>query len=138
MARGVQWYEDRIRQFVVDAPVKAHALAAAQAAGIAAKGIGGQGTGDLARDVATPKMQGPLHAEVGSDLPYAGVQNDGAVIVPRRAKRLLIHGKQSKRSAVRSGVTASADSVTIKGKHYLERAVDAFPALYFAALRRLL
>lgn len=139
MATGVKFYQDRIARFTTSGPQQAHSLAAAQAAGIGAKGVGGSGTGALARDVSQPTQVGFMHAQVGSDLPYAAIENFGGTIVARNAKRLLIRGKRGGgRSSHGGPITASAVSVEHVGKHYLEAVQAAFPALFITNLKRIL
>lgn len=140
MATGVKFYESKIRQFTDVGPAQAHALAAAQAAGIGAKRINSGYTGTLARDVATPKTVGIMHSQVGSGLPYANIENKGGTITAKHAKRLLIRGRGGKSGAARTttggAIVASATSVQHKGKHYLEAVVAAYPKLMVAALKR--
>ena len=139
MATGVKFYQDRIRRFTDTGPAQAHALAAAEAAGIGAKTVGGRGTGALARDVSQPKQVGVMHAQIGSDLPYAAIENFGGTIRPKKAKRLLIRGKRGGgRSSFGGPITASATEVQHTGKHYLEAARDAFPPRFIAHLKRIL
>jgi hypothetical protein len=123
----VTWNEGEIARLTTIGPAEAHARASQLAAGIAAAKVGSGGP--LARDVATPKHLGPMHAQVGSDLVYANIQNRGGTIRPKRAKRLLIHDKSGK-------IVASASKVTIPGKHYLDAAASSFAALFMAELRR--
>lgn len=135
--RGVTWYNDRIEHFTETVPEQAHAEASQLAAGLAAQAIRSKGTGALARDVARADKIGTMHRIVGSELPYASIQNSGGTIKPRNAKRMLIRGKRGGgRSSHGGPVVASATSVTIKGKHYLDAAEAAFPQLFINALRR--
>lgn len=139
MPSRVQWYADRVHHFTTVGPAKAFALSAAQAAGYSAKAVKSKGTGALARDVSRPRPAGPMRAFIASNLIYAGIQNDGGTIYPRKANRLLIRGKRGGgRSSVGGDIVASADSVTITGKHYLEEGASAFPRLMLNNLKRML
>lgn len=136
--RGVEWYGDRIAHITNTIPERAHALAAQQAAGLAAKAVRSKSTGALARDVATARRVTPLRSIVGSDLVYAAIQNTGGVIVPRNAKRLVIRGKRSARSDVGGPIVATAQRVVIKPKLYLGVAVRTYPELFLRAAKRLM
>jgi hypothetical protein len=140
LGRGVTWYTGRIQAITTVIPERAHSLAAAQAAGLAAGAVRSKGTGALARDLSRPQKVGPMHSMIGSDLPYAGMEHHGGVIVPRRAKRLLIRGTRGgvTRSTVGGEVVASATQVTHPAKRWGDAAVRAFPGLYLLALRRLM
>lgn len=139
MARGVTWYEHRIRQFTDVAPVQAHRIATAEAAGIAAKLVRSKATGTLARDVSRPLYVGTMRAFIGSSLRYAAMENWGGVIRAKGSGRMLIHGNRpGTRSTVGGEVTASAREVRHRGKHFLEAAVAAYPGRYLYHLRRLM
>jgi phage gpG-like protein len=136
----VQWYADRVAAITVGIPQRAHAIAAQQAAGLSAREIKSKATGTLARDVSQAKPAGFMRSIVGSNLPYAAMENFGGTITPVRAKRLLIRGTRggNTRSTHGGDIVASASSVEHRGKDYLQVAVGAFPGLYMAALRRLM
>lgn len=145
MTARFQWFDGRVRALTTTIPQRAHSVAAAQAAGLGARlASSPRSSGKLARDVARPKPSGFLRTLIGSDLIYAGVQNRGATIRPVRARRLLIHGPrtgargQATRSTTGGDVVASADQVTVPGKHYLDAVVAAFPRLFVSALRRMM
>lgn len=136
---GVKWYEDRIRKITTVAPERAHALAAAQCAGLAARAIGGSGTGTLARDVSRPKTVGFMHRQVGSELPYAAIENFGGTIRAKGGGRMLIRGKRGGgRSSTGGPIVASATEVHHVGKGYLTVAERAFPLLFISSLKRML
>lgn len=137
----IEWDEGKIRWISEDLPVRAHLAATALAAEAAAAAINPKhsSTGKLAADVRRPKPVGYLTALVGSDLVYARIQNEGGTIYPRTAKRLLIHGQDlgggevdyGRREAatgryVSLDVVASASSVTLEAKHYLDAAIPVY------------
>jgi hypothetical protein len=142
MPSRVDWFANRVEQYTTVAPARAHARAANESAGIGAKLIRSKGTGALARDVAKVEPAGPLRSYAGSGLPYAGIENSGGIIRPRRARRLLIHGNRigaggrATRSTVGGSIVASADQVKHEGKHYLQAIAAAYPDRMVAALRR--
>jgi hypothetical protein len=138
------WYENRARVFTDYAPQRAHDLAAAEAAGVAARGVGGRGSGTLARDVSVPKRLGPLRSLIGSvSLVYARIENFGGVIRAKRHRVLYIVGNrigargQTSRSRG-SKITAVAVQVEHRGKHYLEPAVPLYAARFTEHLRALM
>ena len=142
MAGHVEWNEGRLHEIANTIPEQAHERASAEACGIGAKMIGSSYTGTLARDLSVPKSIGPLHSAGGSSLPYAQIENDGGVIRPKHAKRLLIRGRGGARGSGRTtsggAVVASADEVKHEGKHFLEAMKDAFPRLFIEHARRLM
>lgn len=129
MGSRVIWYPAVVRKFTIDGPQKAFDLAAKSSARIAASKAGG---GSLSKELANPKRVGFLHSRIQSSKPYAPIQNWGGTIRPRRpGGRLLIGANRGK-------ITASADRVTIRGKHFLEPASAAFAGLYISNLARIL
>lgn len=137
----IEWDEGKIRWISEELPVRAHLTATARAAEAAALAIKPKhsSTGKLAADVRRPKPVGYLSALIGSDLVYARIQNEGGTIVPKRAKRLLIHGQDLGGGEIDYGrreagtgrfasldVTASASSVTLEAKHYLDAAIPVY------------
>jgi Tfp pilus assembly protein FimV len=139
MPSRVQWFQDRVVALTTTIPQRAHDLAAAQAAGFAARAAQGRGTGAMARDVSRPRRLGTMRTLVGSSRIYAGIQNRGGTITAKRG-RMLIRGNRggSARSTAGGAIVASATEVTIPGKHFLEVARAAFPRLFVAMLRRLM
>jgi len=148
----VDWYDSVAANISKVAPVAAHNLASAKAAGVAAQAIRSGYTGQLARDVSVPFRVAPLVAWVGSDLPYAMMEQFGGTIFGK--PRLFIHGRGltasqakaaaagarfpkggTKRTTTGGPITAIKSSVVHKGKHYLDKAVDAYPPLFMNALR---
>lgn len=79
-----------------------------------------------------------MHALVGSNLPYAAMENWGGTITAKSARRLLIRGKRTARSAAGGAITASAEQVQHEGKGYLDLALDSFQRLYIANLKRMM
>jgi hypothetical protein len=151
----IAWDEGKIRWISEELPVRAHLAATALAAEAAAAAIKPKhsSTGRLAADVRRPKPVGYLTALIGSDLVYARIQNEGGTIVPRTAKRLLIHGQDLGGGEVDYGrriaagtpggtggqyasldVTASASSVTLEAKHYLDAAIPVYEDMVTALL----
>lgn len=128
MAR-VTWYDTVIRDFTINIPQKAFDQAAKQSARIAAGKAGG---GSLSRDLARPRRVGTLHALIATDKVYGPIQNWGGTIRPKRPGGRLLIGANRKK------ITASADKITIRGKHFLEPAAASFPGFYISNLRRLL
>lgn len=135
--------------FIVDAlPVAAHEVAMLAAAQAAADAIQSKSTGALARDVRVPRVVTALSGLVGSDLPYARIQNEGGTI-NARGDYLYIHGQRNpdggstpRGTPVRreafpatgryagTEITAKVTSVTLDAKRYL----DAAPVVYEAVL----
>jgi hypothetical protein len=139
LTRGVTWYPARIAAITTTIPERAHALAAQQAAGLAALAIRSKRSGRLARDLATAKVVGPMHRQVTSSLPYAAKEHSGGPIRVRNAKRMLIRGTRgATRSDVGGAIAASATEVQHPAKRWGDAAAFAFPRLFTAALRRLM
>jgi hypothetical protein len=145
MASRVTWYASRIQAITTTIPIRAHAMAAQQAAGLAAKMINSKASGGLAGDVARAKPVGPMRAQVGSNRPYARIEHFGGVITPKRpGGRLLIRGNRvgsggsRTRSTTGGSIEASATSVQHRGKFYLDGARGSFPGLFITALRRMM
>ena len=151
---GVKWVWDMagINLLNVVWPQEAHLAAGKAAAAAAAAAVHSHETGQLARDVGTPKPVSPTVTEIGSNLIYARVQDQGKVITAKRGKPMLIHGSSRgtgyapysvhemgtgrflPRSVKgeNSSITASAWQVEITAKHYL----DAAPPAYIATFLR--
>lgn len=133
-------------------PRAAHQIGLGAAALAASEAIGPayRSTGALAADVRVPNEVTELSGTVGSDLVYARIQDQGGVIRPRVADRLLIHSDRrysEREGAISPGtdvagrfqtreVVASADEVTIPAKHYLDAAPPAYIAATQIALRQ--
>lgn len=146
----IEWDEGKIRWISEELPLRAHLAATALAAEAAAAAINPihSSTGQLAADVRVPKPAGFMTALIGSDKVYARIQDQGGTIYPRTAKRLLIHGQDTGdlgarepagsptggRYAYRSDVVASASSVTIEAKHYLDAAIPVYEDMVTALL----
>jgi hypothetical protein len=130
------WFPAAELKLLVTAPSQAHAMAAAEAAGIGARLIRSSYTGRLARDISRITPLGPLASEAGSELPYAAIENWGGTITAKNGGYLYIRG-QSGRSRG-SKITATATSVQHQGKHYLEAISAAYPALFIQHLDKLL
>lgn len=140
VGKGVVWYTGRIQAITTVIPERAHSLAAAQAAGVAAASIRSKGTGALARDLARVQKVAPGYSIVGSQLPYAGKEHSGGPIHARRARRMLIRGTRggTTRSTVGGEIVAAATEVHHPAKRWGDAAVRAFSGLYLLALRRLM
>lgn len=120
----VVWNDALVVELVEITPIAAHAEATvATARAVAAKA--GRATGRLQSDLQTPKPLGPMLAEIGSDLVYAGIQNRGGTITPKRSPRLLIHAGPGGSGPI----VASADAVFIRGTHYLDEAIAYLPLM---------
>jgi len=86
--------------------------------------------GDLARSILAQK-KGPYKAVVGSNLIYAGVQEEGATITPKRRQWLAwsVTGERPTslrewKALKRQGKVRFAKMVRIPGQHYMDRTVD--------------
>lgn len=139
----VQWFESVESRYTFAGPLRAHQIAANEAAGVSARLIRSKQTGALARDVARAKPVGPMHSIVGSSLPYARIEHFGGVIeaknVDARGRRLLyIRGKRTARSDFAGPIVATKPAVVHRGKLYLNGALASYPRLFIAALRRTL
>jgi hypothetical protein len=129
MPSRVTWYPDRIKAITTTIPQKAFDGAARSSARLAAVKAGGGGIG---AELAHPKRIGTLHALVGTSKVYGPIQQWGGTIRPKRPGGRLLIG------ANRGRITASAKSVTIVGKHFLEAAAGSFPQAYVSNLRKLM
>lgn len=108
------------------------------AAGVDGGGNGGSGGGGLTLHDSGGLMRSiteepaPSQVEIGSNMPYAGVHQTGARIVPKNAKALSF--------TLANGEAATVGSVTIPARPYLgisddERAdIEGLAALYFEDL----
>lgn len=140
MPSNVQWFEANVARFTTIGPIKAHQIAAQQAAGVSARMVQSKRSGSLARDVSRAKPVGPLRSLVGSSLPYAAIEHFGGTITAKNPdaygrQLLYIRGTRgSSRSDVGGAITATKRQVVHKGKHYLDGALNAYPALMIAAL----
>jgi hypothetical protein len=143
----IEWDLPKIAFISETLPRVAHQVGLAAAALAAADAINAKsGTGRLEADVRTPKEYTTMSGAVGSDLPYARIQHEGGTIVPRNAERLLIHGIAGAEGPIygrrypagfegglggqfaTQDVVASAYSVTIPAKRYLDVAAPAYQA----------
>lgn len=133
----VDWDEGKIALIERFAPAEAHREAALASAAAAAEGVGGSGSGALAQDVAVPKGmsssasgRGALGAMIGSNLPYAAIENFGGTITGNPMLRW-----QGGPTAPEPGAWYSKASVEHIGKHYLDRALEVYPPLMIELYR---
>lgn len=81
---------------------------------------------------------------MGSELPYAGIENSGGEIRARKAKRMIIVAGRSKsrggraRGTTGGEIVATAERVYHRGKFFLNACARAYPPAFMTALRRLL
>lgn len=153
MPYRVEWYQGRVNRMTIGMPMAAGAIAAQEAAGLAAREIKSTYTGDLARDVGHATPVGMLRWLVGSSRPYALIEHFGGEIHNRGAPYMLLRDRRGgmARSSFGGAITAAIGSgppervsgvtgmpfVVHKGKHYLDYALVAFPRLFFAHMKSL-
>lgn len=131
-----EWFDAQVARYITAAQ-RAHQLAALEVAGMAARSIGGQGTGRLARDVSRVRTLAPLESEIGSDQVYARIQQYGGTISAKNYPFLYIRGKRgTTRSSVGGDIVAVVQQVTIPPKRYLDVAVDQYPARFYSYMTR--
>lgn len=130
MPAKVYWNDAVQRMYTDVIPQQAFDIAAIEAARVASAAAGG-GPG-IGADLGRPKPLGPLHALLASSKPWAGIQQWGGTIRPRRPGGRLLIG------ANRGEITASAESIHIKGKHFLEPAHETFKRALVSNLKRLI
>lgn len=138
----VYWNYAVERKFTDYAPQRAHALAAAGAAGNAAKLINSTYTGTLARAVSVPAPVGPLTSEIGSGaggqapLPYGRIEHFGGTIMGRPLLYIRDRRGGTARSTTGGTIVAVASQVYHKPKYYLNGALDTYVPLFLAACMR--
>lgn len=128
----MQWNYGMISYLEYGMLVGAHEIASQAAAVAAVAAINAKApTGALESDVAVPKSTGPFSSDIGSDLPYAGIQNTGGTVFPTNGEFLWIQADRG------SPPYVPARSVTIPAKGYLNAAAPAYVNAAMSALKGL-
>ncbi len=154
MPGRLEWFQPVEEELVALRPQLAHMQAASYAAGQAADGIQSTYTGTLAREVSTPADMAPMYSQIGSGaggrspLPYGRIEHYGGTIQGRpllyihdrrprgstgRVNSRVISGRSSTRSTYAGPVVAVVRSVEHKGKHYLDRGLEAYIPAFIKA-----